>query len=74
VGVEDVIGIVEVEGEVFGVVLVDGELLVVGVLEVVTPVPTTCRFWGMIPLGISSALMAAKPKRKAYMMGSRLPG
>lgn len=41
----DVIGIVDVEGELSGVVLCDGVGGVVeGEFEVVTPVPTTCRF------------------------------
>ena len=32
------------------------------------PVPATCRFCGMMPADISSALIDAKPKRKANMM------
>ena len=49
--------------------VLDVVLLVVGVVLVVTPVPTTCRL-GMMPSGISWALIVAKsrPKTKANMM------
>ena len=37
-------------------------------VEVDPPVPATCRFCGMIPSGIFSALMVAKPKEKRASM------
>ena len=45
--------------------VVDGPVLV----DVVTPVPTTCLF-GMMPCGISSALILAKPSPNVKKVSS----
>lgn len=70
-GSSDVVGFVvgSVEGSsVVGVSLVVGGSVVMDVSLVDTPVPTTCRLLGMMPSGMISARICAKPRRRESMM------
>ena len=67
----EVVGSSVVVGGVLEVVAGGSEVVVGGCVElVVPPVPTTCRLLGMMPSGISSALIDAKPMRKANIVDS----